>query len=838
MHSSSESTDPRAGRGQRGLFPWTLLAGILLLAALAAPCLVGCIYTYDDLGAFHLPVRAFYARQLARGEPFDWMPQLCAGFYLTGEGQAGTYHPLHLVLYRCLPLQAAWGCELLASYPFMLAGTYFFLRRHLRRRDAAMFGSLVFTFSGFNLLHFVHTNAIAIAAHVPWLLWMIHVVLVDADRRRVVAAQAGIAVLTASQVLLGYPQYVWFSLLTEVAYGAFILAGRSERGGAPAELDRPSPVDRTADTRRAAGRKRAGNRCWHWVIAKGAGVMLGGIQLLPTLDALDHSVRRSPDAAFLDVGSLHPSNLIQLVAPYLFTIRVVGCNTHALGLYAGAVPLMLAVWLWVCRRQLGRLRLFAFWAAAFGLFALLLAFGKYAPLYHWQHALPLANKFRFPCRYILLFHLSAAVVSAIALVILARQHERKEKTPWRRLTALWAIGGLSALVAMIGFCFQHHPSVAPWPAVLGGPLLIGSAAVLVAMAARGVRWSFVALVLFAAADLGYYGMSYATYPHMEPLEAFVARVDKPPTALPGRVLGDVPRLNGSGMWTGGQMTLAGWHQVDGYVGLEPARRLDYRQVAALRVAGTRWVRNSEAAAVIEGLRPFDERWLQVPEPLRRIRLVTRAEPSHDPARDITRIPLETTALVEHPLALPPGSSGTATPIEDQPGRLCVHVDCPTTQLLVVADSYHPGWQAELDGRPQTVLRVNGDFLGCVIPPGTHDVLLRFRPRSLRDGMLLSSLGLVLVGGLALGGLAGTGSRGGIDRSLAAPADHVRKNSFTVEKPKRASSEREPACDGSPPATAAELPADASALSTGDCISGAGSEPAARFLEPDEPIVLD
>jgi hypothetical protein len=36
-------------------------------------------------------------------------------------------------------------------------------------------------------------------------------------------ATAAIALLTGSQLLLGYPQYVWFSLLAEVCYTAFLL---------------------------------------------------------------------------------------------------------------------------------------------------------------------------------------------------------------------------------------------------------------------------------------------------------------------------------------------------------------------------------------------------------------------------------------------------------------------------------------------------------------------------------------------------------------------------------------------------------------------------------------
>ena len=67
-------------------------------------------------------VRAFFAEQLARGEPFDWMPQLYSGFYLTGEGQGGTYHPWHLLLYRCLPLRGRLGVGMARHLSLSVAG--------------------------------------------------------------------------------------------------------------------------------------------------------------------------------------------------------------------------------------------------------------------------------------------------------------------------------------------------------------------------------------------------------------------------------------------------------------------------------------------------------------------------------------------------------------------------------------------------------------------------------------------------------------------------------------------------------------------------------------------
>ena len=192
-----------SARTERRRAIWILALAIASFAALALPCLLGQIYVADDLGAFHLPLRAFYTEQLAAGGPFDWMPNLFGGFYVTGEGQLGAYHPLHRALYQWLPLPVAFDLELLLSYPFMFAGMYLWLRQRIGRRDAAMFGALAFTFGGFNLLHFVHPNAVAIVAHIPWLLWACDAVLTLPPGTRRATYELAVGLLIASRLLLG-----------------------------------------------------------------------------------------------------------------------------------------------------------------------------------------------------------------------------------------------------------------------------------------------------------------------------------------------------------------------------------------------------------------------------------------------------------------------------------------------------------------------------------------------------------------------------------------------------------------------------------------------------------
>ncbi len=218
----------------------------------------------------------------------------------------------------------------------------------------------------------------------------------------------------------------------------------------------------------------------------------------------------------------------------------------------------------------------------------------------------------------------------------------------------------------------------------------------------------------------------------------------PPADLGGRVFAPPQPLDDQcKVFTGDQMVLAGWYRADGYAGLEPQRQLDYASLPALQVAATAWVRREATTSHIPGLVARGDDWLEVPQPLPRVRLVTRAVASRDPGHDIGHIDVRTTALTEYPLDLPAASPGRVEVTTDRPGRLDVNVATPTRQLLVVSESYHAGWLAVVGGAPRPVLRVNGDFLGCVVGPGKETVSLEFRPESLRDGRLASAAGLGL-----------------------------------------------------------------------------------------------
>ena len=558
---------PRWVAPSNRLLSTTLLLsfGVLILL-LASPPLVGRVHVGDDLGNLHLPVRSLYQDALRAGQSVLWSPYLYAGMYLHGEGQAGMYHPVHLLLYRFLPLPWAFTLEFVLSYALMFPGMYLLLSRLDLPRPAALFGAFVFTFSGFNLLHFMHVNAIAVVAHIPWLLVGVDLLLRGADSRRIALGLALVSLGTGSQLLLGHPQFVWLSVVAEAAYTAW----RVGRGVSP---------------------WRVGLVLW----AIGLGVLLGGIQLVPTIDALLDSERSNPSTEFRATFSLHPANLLQLVSPYGLRGRVLGGNVQEFGLYDGAVSTVAAGWLLLRWRALGRWRSLVLASSAFGLVMLLLALGSYGGLYSLLSRLPGVGVFRAPARYILLLHLALAVVAAVMMADLMRLSRRTRRQ--RTLPALWPIwlvGGTGLATLGVHAWLKvdpgRHPAAAHlWPVVpfaLLGAGLIVAASLLVLAAFRGVRWAPWCLAVFTVADLTLWGGSFVWRERPQPLARWLDVLPAPPAgARDGRV-----HVTGGMDWLYQDVLAAkGYRLASGYVGLRPRRVLSPDDVTGQRLLAVRWV---------------------------------------------------------------------------------------------------------------------------------------------------------------------------------------------------------------------------------------------------------
>lgn len=74
----------------------------------------------------------------------------------------------------------------------------------------------------------------------------------------------------------------------------------------------------------------------------------------------------------------------------------------------------------------------------------------------------------------------------------------------------------------------------------------------------------------------------------------------------------------------------------------------------------------------------------------------------------------------------------------------MEVDSTTPALLVVADSWYPGWHALVDGTEVEILPVDGMFQGVCLKEGHHVVEFHYKPFSVELGMYISLAALLLI----------------------------------------------------------------------------------------------
>ncbi len=106
----------------------------------------------------------------------------------------------------------------------------------------------------------------------------------------------------------------------------------------------------------------------------------------------------------------------------------------------------------------------------------------------------------------------------------------------------------------------------------------------------------------------------------------------------------------------------------------------------------------------------------------------------------------TTALLERPLPVNEAAAMADAPLHAssavritgyEPHRVEVEAEMDAPGLLILSDTYYPGWKVTVDGLPAELLRANYVLRGVYLPAGAHKVVFRFAPAIFYVGLLLT-----------------------------------------------------------------------------------------------------
>jgi hypothetical protein len=173
----------------------------------------------------------------------------------------------------------------------------------------------------------------------------------------------------------------------------------------------------------------------------------------------------------------------------------------------------------------------------------------------------------------------------------------------------------------------------------------------------------------------------------------------------------------------------------------------------------RKVYDDDAAQIYENPRALPRAWLvpkvevvSAEQALRRIR--GESEQSFNP-REVALLELSPDSTPDVTdkarLDLPQGdfkAPAEARIVNYGPNRLAIETVADKRAALVVSETYYPGWEATMDGRPAAILTANYLLRGVIVPEGRHLVEMRYTAPAARRGAIISALTLLaLLGGI-------------------------------------------------------------------------------------------
>lgn len=706
-----------------------------------------------DLQHMFLQWWRFGVESLRGGELPLWNPFLFSGVpFLANPQPALFYPPVWLLL--VLPATKVAGVLFYLHIWLAGLGMYGWLRSESADKAGALFGAAVYAFCGYFAVRIFagHIGVVMTLAWTPALLWAFH----EALKRDRWAAAVLSGLVVALAVLAGHTAsflYVILILGAYALYNAWLVWQRTR------ELQ--------------AGAKPL--LYFGVMVLTGAG--LAAVQLLPAWELVQFSVRQDTSYSFAAGQSWPPGYLLTLFVPNFF-----GEPGHTgywgdgvyeeMIFYVGVLTLILILAL--AFRKFSRHRLTPFLLALGGA-GLLLALGQYGILHRLAYNfVPLFKATRAPARAGFLFSFSAAALGGLLITRL-----REEPDEARRGLGVWLQGPfpwlgvtLATLVILAGFLVfalqrDTQPDVGRLWHVTNNVALyviffLLTMALLIAWQKGRLTARQGALLAIGLVLLDLWGFWRYTVQPVPVEESAYWRIVAEITAdTEGRVLPwglSIFEHNKGMAWDlenvfgYDPLELERYHTFTTAVADPGARAYDLLHARYLvttaqmdfpeEADAPRLVDQQDGVWVYERPTALPAAWLvHRTEVLEEKALLSRLnDPSFDP---------QTVALLEENVSCELAETDQPEKVRfDRRGnnRVELEVNAGSGALLVLSESFYPGWQATLDGTPVPIREVDYVLRGVCVPPGRHQIVFTFSPSSLRAGALVSLAGLLAVAG--------------------------------------------------------------------------------------------
>jgi len=350
------------------------------------------VFAFKDLTRFFYPLRYLMVEQVKSGHFPLWNPFIFCGMPFLATLQICFFYPLTLIYY-VIPFALAFNYYIIIHYFLASVFMYLLMRHYKCSLFSSIFSALVFSYSGYMLSIACMNTTLSSVIWLP-LVILFWDRLVNSDYAKFGLvffdkSFIGIVFSLAMMFLGGEPTIIYVSLWVLFFYGIFL--GR--------------------------------NKVKSILILGLVSVFVFGlvsVQLFPFLEVFLHSDRAMlTEYELISRRSFPPKEILNFFLPFFYGDQVrpgnylesvLGRDSQdwLLSTYVGVIPFIFAFFSFYKRDK----KLVFFYCVF--IFSLLLAFGRYFPLYPILYKIvPGISFIRYPIKYLFLFFFSLSFLSGV-----------------------------------------------------------------------------------------------------------------------------------------------------------------------------------------------------------------------------------------------------------------------------------------------------------------------------------------------------------------------------------------------------------------------------------------
>jgi hypothetical protein len=673
------------------------------------------------------------------------------------------FYPLGFLFYLVSP-EKAYGYTMFLHFCF--AGFFMYLlARSLGFSEVGGFvASAIFVCNGFlmAILFLGHLSPVESYIWLPLVIYFVNRAVQSPSLWPSATIAGG---LWGIQILAGAPQDAFYTFLAS----ALFLLGMAKGGKAM----KPSAIRLLSIVL--------------LVFAVGAG--LSSVQIIPALELINESVRAALDSYQWSTLASYPvQGIITILMPHFFGNYADGSvwvgnmpwSIPQQNLYTGVLPLALLSFLSLRGRVEKRVVLFGVLLAGA---SLILAFGHNTPIYKIVYLLPGFDRFRAPSKIMVLWVFSMALLAGIGMDGL---FSFLKKGSIRRMYPL--ISSVLLLVILV-LVFHYAPSTvlkifSPFVIADAIPGKMADAARLIASETQRLTLltSFILLLILLMhrnlvsraagglllcalllVDLGLvHGRAIR---HDDSIYQRMAKIQRDLNASLAMDK-SIYRVGAFQHPLGANLEMyLGYQSVGGFTALFPSRYFEYIDKYSEYQLPRGWVSFFYGVSryrvlmdllnvKYEILYPtkaigFRETYLPRAFIVPSARVVAKEQildlltaPDFDP-RATVLIEQESKVLDAPPMENSDGKSRVHF-VDYTPDSILLDAESPSPGYLFLSEMFYPGWKAYIDNRPASILRGNYLFRVIPIPEGSHRIRLDFDPLTIKLGISVSVVILLVV----------------------------------------------------------------------------------------------